>query len=85
MQYAQNTEKIQSGEAKVSSVRNQLEGTLGMHVDISVIKAGGAFDTPPYIPIEPSTQGSSLPNSSSNTYPYYSPVMVPDKDNNENN
>ena len=43
------TGKIQSGECKLSGLREELEEMLGMDVDISIIKRGGPFDNPPMI------------------------------------
>jgi hypothetical protein len=47
MQWAMRTGKIQSGEAGLSRVRRQVEAELDMDVDLSVIRSGGPFDTPP--------------------------------------
>ncbi|HFC8519131.1 hypothetical protein [Neisseria lactamica] len=52
MLHAIQTGKIQSGEAKSSSFRKELEKDLGMDVDISIIKQGGKFDNPPYIKVQ---------------------------------
>lgn len=41
MKHAQETGKIQSGEAKLSGIRKELEKDLEMDVDISIIKKGG--------------------------------------------
>ena len=46
------TGKIQAGEAKLSGLRKELQEIFGMEVDISIIKQGGAFDNPPFIPFE---------------------------------
>jgi predicted nucleotidyltransferase len=43
------TGKIQSGEAGLRGLRNQLQEILGMEVDISIIKSGGPFDNGPII------------------------------------
>lgn len=51
MQHAIETGKIQSGEAGLRNVRKTIEKKLGMEADISIIKKGGPFDNPPYIPI----------------------------------
>jgi hypothetical protein len=51
MQRAIETGKIQAGEAGVSGVRRALEAELGMDVDLSVIRQGGPFDTPPFIQV----------------------------------
>ena len=51
MQHAIETGKIQAGEAGLRGVRVDLEGKLGMEVDISVIRKGGPFDNPPFIPL----------------------------------
>lgn len=51
MLHAMETGKIQSGEAGLRSVRKYLEQQLGMDVDISVIRVGGAFDKGPYIQV----------------------------------
>ena len=45
------TGKIQAGEACLSAVRKKLERSLGIEVDLSVIKAGGAFDKGAQIPL----------------------------------
>ena len=52
MLHAIETGKIQSGEAKLSKFREQLQQELGMDVDISIIKIGGPFDNPPFTPIK---------------------------------
>ena len=52
MLHAIETGKIQAGEAKLSGLRKELQEILGMEVDISIIKQGGAFDNPPFIPFE---------------------------------
>lgn len=49
MQHAQETGKIQAGEAGMRQTRRQLAEELGMPVDISIIKKGGQFDNGPYI------------------------------------
>jgi Nucleotidyltransferase domain len=51
MLHAVETGKIQAGEAGLRATRRELEQLLGMPVDISVTKRGGAFDQGPYIPI----------------------------------
>ena len=51
MQHAIKTGKIQAGEAGLRGVRVKLEGKLGMEVDLSVIRKGGPFDNPPFIPL----------------------------------
>lgn len=50
--HAIETGKIQAGEAKLSGLRKELQEIFGMEVDISIIKQGGAFDNPPFIPFE---------------------------------
>ena len=52
MLHAIETGKIQAGEAKLSGLRKELQEIFGMEVDISIIKQGGAFDNPPFIPFE---------------------------------
>ncbi|UOO83261.1 nucleotidyltransferase domain-containing protein [Uruburuella testudinis] len=52
MLHAIKTGKIQSGEARLSPLRKELERDLNMPVDISIIQKGGAFDKPPYIDIK---------------------------------
>ncbi|MGK5510489.1 nucleotidyltransferase domain-containing protein [Brevibacillus formosus] len=52
MLHSIETGKIQSGEAKLSKFREQLQQELGMDVDISIIKIGGPFDNPPFTPIK---------------------------------
>ena len=52
MLHAIETGKIQSGEAKLSKFREQLQQELGMDVDISIIKIGGPFDNPPFTPLK---------------------------------
>jgi hypothetical protein len=47
MQWAIQTGKIQFGEAGLSRGRRQVEAELDMDVDLSVIRSGGPFDTPP--------------------------------------
>lgn len=51
MQHAIETGKIQAGEAGLRGTRKQLQKQLGMQVDLSVIKTGGAFDKGPYIQV----------------------------------
>jgi Nucleotidyltransferase domain len=51
MLHAIETGKIQAGEAGLRATRRELEQLLGIPVDISVVKRGGAFDQGPYIPI----------------------------------
>ena len=53
MQHARATGKIQAGEAGLRSLRRGLAADLGIEVDISVIREGGAFDQGPYLPLEP--------------------------------
>lgn len=52
MLHAIETGKIQSGEAKLSKFRKQLEEELGMDVDISIVKIDGSFDNPPFTPLK---------------------------------
>jgi RHS repeat-associated protein len=52
MEHAIKTGKIQSGEAKLSGLRKQLEKLLGKEVDISIIKEGGKFDNGVQIPLK---------------------------------
>jgi hypothetical protein len=52
MLHAIETGKIQAGEAGLRSLRQQLQQELGIDVDISIIKSGGAFDNGPYIPLK---------------------------------
>ena len=52
MLHAIKTGKIQSGEAKLKGLRLELEEIFRMEVDISIIKQGGTFDNPPFIPFE---------------------------------
>ncbi|WP_139070820.1 nucleotidyltransferase domain-containing protein, partial [Paenibacillus sp. KS1] len=52
MLHAIETGEIQSGEAKLSKFREQLQQELGMDVDISIIKIGGTFDNPPFTPLK---------------------------------
>jgi hypothetical protein len=49
MLHAIKTGKIQAGEAGLRSLRKELKRTLGMNVDISIIKKGGPFDKGPYM------------------------------------
>jgi predicted nucleotidyltransferase len=49
MLHAIETGKIQAGEAGLSSLRKELQQLLGMDVDISIIKQGGAFDNGQFI------------------------------------
>ncbi|MEU6523939.1 putative T7SS-secreted protein [Streptomyces sp. NPDC046924] len=51
MQWAIETGKIQAGEAGLRGVRKQLEASLGMEVDVSIIRHGGPFDNPPFIEV----------------------------------
>lgn len=52
MQHAIKTGKIQAGEAGLSGLRKNLEKLLGMKVDVSIIKKGGAFDNGAQIPVK---------------------------------
>ena len=52
MLHAMEVGKIQSGEAGLRGLRKDLEKLYGMEVDISIIKIGGTFDNPPFIPID---------------------------------
>ena len=52
MLHAIETGKIQSGEAKLRGFRKELQELLDMEVDISIIRDGGPFDRPPFIPIK---------------------------------
>lgn len=52
MLHAIKTGKIQSGEAGLRPLRKELEEIFGIEVDISIIKIGGEFDNPPFIPFE---------------------------------
>ena len=52
MLHAIETGKIQAGEAKLSGLRKQLEEIFGIDVDISIIREGGIFDNPPFIPFK---------------------------------
>lgn len=49
--HAIDTGKIQAGEARLSPLRRQLEGILNMEVDLSVIRAGGKFDSGAQLPL----------------------------------
>jgi predicted nucleotidyltransferase len=49
MMWAIQTGKIQAGEAGLSGLRRTLESSLGMDVDLSIIRQGGPFDNPPFI------------------------------------
>jgi hypothetical protein len=49
--HAIETGKIQSGEARLSALRKQLEQSLNMEVDLSIIRAGGKFDNGPQLPL----------------------------------
>lgn len=40
-----------SRRGRAAGVRGEVEGKLGMEVDISVIRKGGPFDNPPFIPL----------------------------------
>jgi hypothetical protein len=51
MLHAIETGKIQAGEAGLRGLRIQLQETLGIDVDISIIKSGGSFDNGPMINI----------------------------------
>lgn len=44
--------KIQTGEAKLSGMRKEIQNMLDMDVDISIILNGGKFNNPPNIPIK---------------------------------
>ncbi|MFL6244945.1 MAG: Ig-like domain-containing protein [Thermoanaerobaculia bacterium] len=51
MQHAIKTGKIQAGEAGYRQLRKALEQSLGMEVDVSIIRAGGPFDKGPTVPL----------------------------------
>jgi hypothetical protein len=52
MQRAIESGKIQRGEIGLSGVGEELQGSLGMKVDISVIRIGGQFDNGSLIPLQ---------------------------------
>jgi hypothetical protein len=52
MLHAIKTGKIQRGELRLSSVGREIEKELGMEVDISVVRIGGATDNGPWIPLK---------------------------------
>ena len=52
MQHAQQTGKIQAGEAGLRVLRKTLESDLGIAVDIAVIRQHGSFDQGPYLPLK---------------------------------
>jgi hypothetical protein len=52
MQHARETGKIQTGEARLRSLRRALEADLSMEVDVSVIREGSLFDQGPYLPLK---------------------------------
>jgi predicted nucleotidyltransferase len=52
MLWARERGKIQAGEASLRALRNELEVYLGIEVDISVIRLGGPFDRPPFLPLK---------------------------------
>lgn len=45
------TGKIHARPLRLTALRDELEKLLGVDVDLSVIKRGGAFDQPPYVPM----------------------------------
>jgi predicted nucleotidyltransferase len=47
--HAAETGKIQTGELGLRGLRNQLQDVLGRDVQISVVRAGGAFDQGPFV------------------------------------
>jgi|GEM_PF-4992012 len=51
MLHALETGKIQAGEAGLGSLRRELQKYLGMDVDLSIIKIGGAFDNGVTLPV----------------------------------
>ncbi len=51
MQHAHQMGKIQAGELGLRALRRELEKELALEVDLSVIRAGGRFDSGPYIPL----------------------------------
>jgi len=52
MLHAIKTGKIQRGELGLSKLGKQVESEIGMKVDLSVIRKGGAFDNGPFIPLK---------------------------------
>ena len=52
MLHAIETGKIQAGEAQLSGLRKLLQEIFGMDVDVSIIREGGMFDNPPFIPFK---------------------------------
>ena len=63
MLHAIETGKIQAGEAGLRGLRKELEQIFGMEVDISIMKEGGAFDNPPFIPINKNQEVYHLYNN----------------------
>lgn len=51
MLHAIETGKIQSGEAGLRNLRKELQDLLGVEVDISIIRIGGAFDNGTQLPL----------------------------------
>ena len=51
MLHAIDTGNIQAGEAGLRGVRKDLESSLGLQVDLSIVKAGGPTDEGPYVPV----------------------------------
>ena len=52
MLHAGRTGKIQRGELGLSALGRQIEQLTGIQVDISVVRIGGPFDSPPFIPLK---------------------------------
>jgi hypothetical protein len=59
MLHARESGKIQAGEARLRSLRQELERSLGIQVDISVVRRGGPFDVGPYLVLHGGAGGLS--------------------------
>ena len=57
MQYSIQNGIIQTGEAKLRDLRDNIQKLTGMNVQVSIIKQGGAFDNGAQIPIQAAVPG----------------------------
>jgi predicted nucleotidyltransferase len=49
--HARERGRLFSGEAGLTGIRKEIELKFGIETDLSVIRAGGPFDNPPFIPL----------------------------------
>lgn len=49
--HAMDRGRLFSGESGLTGIRKEIELKFGIETDLSVIRAGGPFDDPPFIPL----------------------------------